>query len=49
MKDHSEPHKRLGPRSKVRSWLVRPATLKVAFAILRVVVLVVRAYDWFRR
>jgi hypothetical protein len=44
-----KPHKRLGPRSRVRSWLVRPATLKVAFAILRVVDLVARAYDWIRR
>lgn len=49
MNDLSEPHKRLGPRSRIRSWLVRPATLKVAFAILRVVDLVARAYDWFRR
>jgi len=49
MKDLSKPLKRLGPRSRVKSWLVQPATLKVAFAILRVVDLVVRAYDWFRR
>lgn len=40
-----KPPKRRGPRSRVKSWLTRPETIKVAVAVLQLIDLVVKIFD----
>jgi hypothetical protein len=47
MKTIPKPHKYQGSRNRIKSWLQKPGTLKVAIAVLRVLSLVVRLFDLF--
>lgn len=42
-----KPPKRRGPKSRVKSWLMRPGTIKMAFAIVRLIALLAKAFDLF--
>ncbi len=45
--DNLKPHKQRGPRSRVKSWLIRPRTILVAIAILRLIARLVKVFDLF--
>jgi hypothetical protein len=45
MNDDREPSERRGLIRKIRLWLMRPGTLKVAFAVLRLVHWVLKFFD----
>jgi hypothetical protein len=45
--DVQKPHKQRGLMSRVKSWLTRPGTIKVAFAIMRLVAWVAKVFDLF--
>lgn len=47
MRDVRKPPKRRGPKSQFKSWLTRPETIKMAFAILRLIDLVAKVIDKF--
>ena len=47
MIDVQEPPKRRGLKSRVRSWLTRPGTIKMAFVIARIIAWVAKAIDLF--
>lgn len=42
MSEDLEPRKRQGSMSQVKAWFVRPTTIRVAFAVIRIVGLVLR-------
>lgn len=41
-----EPHRRRASKSHKKSWLFRPVTIRIAFVVLKWIVLVVRLF-WF--
>lgn len=45
--DVFKPHKQRGPRSRVKSWLTRRATIMLAIAILRVIARLAKVFDLF--
>lgn len=45
MNDVHKPPKRRGPRNHFVSWLTRPETIKMAFAIVRLIDLVAKVID----
>jgi hypothetical protein len=45
MNDRRKPHKHRGSANRIKSWLRRPGTLKMAIAVLRLVSLVARLFD----
>lgn len=47
MNDVQKPPKRRGPKSQVKSWLLRPGTIKMAFAIVRLIALIAKVIDSF--
>lgn len=47
MRDVRKPPKRRGPKSPFKSWLMRPETIKLAVAIVRLIDLVAKLIDKF--
>lgn len=45
MCDVQKPLIRRGSKSQVKSWLIRPSTIKMAFAVVRLIALVVKVID----
>lgn len=45
MNDDQEPSKRRGLMRKVRAWLMRPSTIRVAFAVLKFICWVLKFFD----
>ena len=45
MNNRRKPPKHRGSANRIKSWLLRPGTLKIAVAILRLVSLVARLFD----
>ena len=42
-----KPHKRRGPKNRVKSWLMRPSTIRIAFVIARLIALVAKVINLF--
>lgn len=49
MKDDEKPPKRRGTKSQGKSWWLRPETLRIAFAVVRLVHQVAKLVDWLIR
>ena len=49
MKDDEKPPKRRGTKSQGKSWWLRPGTLRIAFAVVRLVHQVAKLIDWLLR
>lgn len=47
MNDVQKPPERRGPKSRIKSWLTRPSTIRMAFTILRLIALVAKVIDLF--
>lgn len=47
MRDVQKPPKRRGPKNRVKSWLMRPSTIRIAFVIVRLIALVAKVIDLF--
>jgi len=45
MNDRHKPPKHRGSVNRIKSWLLRPGTFKIAIAVLRLVSLVARLFD----
>jgi hypothetical protein len=45
--DVQKPHKQRGLMSRVKSWLKRPGTIRMAFAIMKLIVWVAKVFDLF--
>ena len=49
MKDDEKPPKRRETKSQGKSWWLRPETLRIAFAVVRLVHQVAKLIDWLSR
>ncbi len=47
MNDDQEPSERRGLMRRIKFWLVRPGTIKMAIAFLKLIYWIAKVLDWF--